>query len=877
MKGMAVQSKQLRQGFLDYFAGQNHTIAPSSSLVPEKDPSLLFTNAGMVQFKNTFLGQEKRAYNRATSSQKCVRAGGKHNDLENVGRTLRHHTFFEMLGNFSFGDYFKKEAIAYAWEYLLKNLGLDLSRMWFTVYREDDEARELWKAVGAPSDRIVGLGEKDNFWSMGDEGPCGPCSEIIYDLGENVGCRRPTCGLECDCDRFLEIWNLVFMQYERTRDGQMTKLPNPSIDTGMGLERICSVMQGKISNYDTDLFAPLIRKLEEISGGVYGENEQSDVAFRVIADHIRGATFIINDGVLPSKDGRGYVLRRIMRRAIRFGKKLGIEKEFLGELSRVLVEMMDDVYPDIRNNYAYILKVLQGEEERFLETLTNGMRLYEEVRGDLAATGQKVIPGDVVYRLYDTFGFPVDITEDMAGEDNLVIDAEGFTKALEEQKERSRIDWKAKKEGWSKELGDAIPEGAKNIFTGYETLESEGAVLSAARDGLAVEELTAGEEGDLFFDVTPFYGEAGGQVCDEGIVETNDSRGVVIAVNRVRDDLWSHHVRVEKGSFRKGQKARLVVDLERRKSIARNHSATHLLQFGLRKILGDHVKQSGSLVDPDHLRFDFSHFQALTPEEIIAVEDAANDKILASIDVKTELKTKEEAIREGATALFEEKYGEAVRVVKMADFSAELCGGTHVKNTGEIGSLAIISEGSLAYGVRRIEAVTGKAAIRYRRKLEGMVKSLAKELNTELEKVPERIEALIAELDSREKELQRIKEGSIRKQVDDAIGRAWEKEGAQVVSLYIEGANAEYLRKVTDLIRNKVKGCVAVAGTRDDSKGLIVVSVAKEIQDRFSAGKIVKSIAEKFGGKGGGNPAMAQGGVPGEKVEEALRSLKDIL
>jgi alanyl-tRNA synthetase len=872
-----VLSKQIRRGFLDFFAGQNHTIVPSSSLVPEKDPSLLFVNAGMVQFKNVFLGQEKRAYSRGTSSQKCVRAGGKHNDLENVGRTLRHHTFFEMLGNFSFGDYFKKEAIGYAWEYLLKNLNLDLSRMWFTVFREDDEARELWKAVGAPPDRIVGLGEKDNFWSMGDEGPCGPCSEIIYDLGEHVGCQRPTCGLECDCDRFLEIWNLVFMQYERTRDGQMTKLPNPSIDTGMGLERICSVMQGKVSNYDTDLFVPLIRKLEEISGGVYGENGQSDIAFRVIADHVRGATFIINDGVLPSKDGRGYVLRRIMRRAIRFGKKLGIEKEFLGELSRVLVDMMDDVYPDVRNNYAYILKVLQGEEERFLETLTNGMRLYEEVRHGLAATGQKVIPGDVVYRLYDTFGFPVDITEDMAGEDNLVIDAEGFAKALEEQKERSRGDWKAKKEGWSREYTDAIPQGAKNIFTGYETLESEGTVLSAARDGAAVEALDAGEEGDLFFDVTPFYGEAGGQVCDEGIVESGDSQAVVVAVNRVRDDLWSHHVRVKTGSFRKGQKARLKVDLDRRKSIARNHTATHLLQFGLRMVLGDHVKQSGSLVDQDHLRFDFTHFQALTPEEIIAVEDTANEKILASIDVKTELKTKEEAIREGATALFEEKYGEAVRVVKVSDFSAELCGGTHVRNTGEIGSLAIISEGSLAYGVRRIEAVTGKAAIRYRRKLEGMVKGLAKDLNTELEKVPERVETLLSELDLREKELQRLREGTIRQQVEEAIGHAWEKDGARIVSIYVEGAQADDLRKVTDLIRNKVKGCVVVAGTKDDSKGIVVVSVAKELQDHFSAGKIVKTIAEKFGGKGGGNPAMAQGGVPADKVEDALRSLKEIL
>ncbi len=509
-------SKEVREQFLRFFAGHDHTIVASSSLVPEKDPTLLFVNAGMVQFKNVFLGLEKRPYSRATTSQKCVRAGGKHNDLGNVGRTLRHHTFFEMLGNFSFGDYFKKEAIAYAWDFLLKRLALDESRLWVTIFREDDEAEALWKGVGVSPSRIVRLGEKDNFWSMGDEGPCGPCSEIIYDLGPEVGCRQPTCAVGCDCDRFLEIWNLVFMQYERTRDGSMTSLPNPSIDTGMGLERITSVLQGKIGNYETDLFMPLLRRLEEISGLAYGEKELTDIAFRVIADHVRGATFIINDGVLPSKEGRGYVLRRILRRALRYGKKIGIEKDFLGELSRLVVDMMDDVFPEVSNNYPFILKVLKGEEERFLETLSVGFRLYEEVKRDLSTRQDKVIPGDVVYRLYDTFGFPVDITDEMAHEDGLALDMAGFEEALRGQKERSRADRRSKHESMGQDSPDKLGEDLRNVFTGYDTLETDATILSIMRNGEAVEEIGEGDEADLFFDATPFYGEAGGQTSDDG-------------------------------------------------------------------------------------------------------------------------------------------------------------------------------------------------------------------------------------------------------------------------------------------------------------------------------------------------------------------------
>jgi alanyl-tRNA synthetase len=872
-----VLSKETRRAFLEFFAAHGHTIVASSSLVPEKDPSLLFVNAGMVQFKNVFLGLEKRSYVRATTSQKCVRAGGKHNDLGNVGKTLRHHTFFEMLGNFSFGDYFKKEAIAYAWEFLRKTLNLDEQRLWITIFREDDDAEELWKAVGVSPSRIVRLGEKDNFWSMGDEGPCGPCSEIIYDLGPEVGCRQPTCAVGCDCDRYLEIWNLVFMEYERTRSGEMLKLPNPSIDTGMGLERIVSVLEGRIGNYETDLFMPLLRRLEEISGEVYGEGGAVDTAFRVIADHVRGATFIINDGVLPGREGRGYVLRRILRRALRYGKKIGIEEDFVSDLSKVVVDMMGDVYPEIKNNYPFILGILKGEEERFLETLNVGMRLYEDVKKESAARGDKVIPGDVVYRLYDTFGFPVDITDEMAREDGLFLDMAGFEKALNEQKERSRTDRRMKKEGLGQESSGVVAGDLKNIFTGYDTLESDAVITAILKEGQPVEEIREGDDAHVFFDKTPFYGEAGGQTSDDGIMEGDGAVGSVGNVARAKENLFSHSVRVEKGAFRPGQSVRLAVDREKRRAVARNHSATHLLQFALRAVLGDHVKQSGSLVERDRLRFDFTHFQGLNKEEIAHVEDIANEKILDMVDVKTEVKSREDAIREGATALFEEKYGETVRVVSMGDFSRELCGGTHVKNTGEIGSLEIISEGSLASGVRRIEAVTGKSAVAYRRKIESVARAVSRDLKTDIEGLQEKVGALLEEMAAKEKEVGRLRDEMMRQRVEEAIKAGHRKDGATIVSMFVPGGSADDLRKATDIIRDRLKSCVVVVGTRDETKGLIVAAVTKDLANAFSAGQIIKSIAAKYHGKGGGNPQMAQGGVPAEAAIEALKYVNELL
>lgn len=873
-----MKSSEIRKKFLEFFSENGHSIVSSSSLIPEKDPSLLFVNAGMVQFKNLFLGIEKRDYIRATTCQKCVRAGGKHNDLENVGKTLRHHTFFEMLGNFSFGDYFKDDAIAYAWKLLRDIYQLDEKRIWITIYKDDDEAAKIWKKIGIREDRIVRLGEKDNFWSMGDEGPCGPCSEILYDLGENVGCKRPSCAVGCDCDRFLEIWNLVFMEFDRSRDGKMTKLPRPSIDTGMGLERIASIMQGKLGNYDTDLFRPIIAKLEDVSRNVYGENEKIDIAMRVISDHVRGATFVINDGVLPSKDGKGYVLRRILRRALRYGKKIGIEHEFLSDLSAKVVDIMGDVYPDIRNNHPYIVRVIKGEEERFIETLSTGMKVYDEFVDEITSRGESVMPGEMIYRLYDTYGFPIDITAEMAQEDGFSMDMDGFARSLEEQKERSRTSSKIKGEGLDEGHVAVLKEGICSEFLGYQAVcVSQAITMSLVKNDKIVDTIQTGETGEAFFNQTPFYAESGGQVEDEGTVSWPGGRARVTAAKKIKADLFSHTIVVEEGILKKGQAVDLSIDSERRKNIARNHTATHLLQYALRQVLGNHVKQSGSLVDKDRLRFDFTHFQAMDGAEIARVEDIVNEKIMESIDVCTQERMREEAIREGATALFEEKYGDKVRVVNVGDFSAELCGGTHVRNTGEIGSFYIVSEGSLASGVRRIEAVTGKSAVAYKRKMDATIKGIAQVANTEPERVRDRVEGLVRELNTQSREMEKLKDELTAYKVEDAIKSAPEKDGTKVISLFVPNAKAEDLRKVTDIIRDRIKSCVAVVGTKDDVKGMLIVAVSKDLLSRYNAGKIIKKLMEHYGGKGGGGPQIAQGGLPGDKIKAALKSVVEAM
>lgn len=870
-------SNDIRRLFLNYFADNGHTIVPSSSLVPEKDPTLLFVNAGMVQFKNVFLGIEKRDYIRATSCQKCVRAGGKHNDLDNVGKTLRHHTFFEMLGNFSFGDYFKKEAIAYAWRFLRDVLNLDEKRLWITIYKDDEDAAMIWKQIGVKEERIIRLGEKDNFWSMGDEGPCGPCSEIVYDLGETVGCKRPICMVGCDCDRFLEIWNLVFMEFERQKDGTLKKLPRPSIDTGMGLERIASVLQKKVGNYETDLFVPILKRIEDISGLAYGETEKKDIAMRVIADHVRGATFIINDGVLPSKEGRGYVLRRIIRRALRYGKKMGIEKEFLYSLSSVVVDLMEDAYPEIKQNHAFIVRVLKGEEERFLETLNIGMRLYEEIADDLKSKGLNIIPGSLIYKLYDTYGFPVDITREMAEDDGLSLDMAGFEEELKAQKERSRTASKIKVDELETGHIEALKADLKNKFVGYERFYSTGKILAIISKDLSKETLGENEVAELFLDTTPFYAESGGQVEDTGLIKTKDGEAVVIAVKKVRQDLFAHKIKVTKGEIKTGDICELYVDIEKRKAVSRNHTATHLLHYALRKVLGEHVKQAGSLVDGDRFRFDFTHFQSLSDSELARVEDIVNEKILDCIDVKIEEKTREDAIKEGAIALFEEKYGEMVRVVNIGNFSAELCGGTHVRNTGEIGSFYIIGETSLAASVRRIEAVTGKGSINFKRKIEGILKNLSKQTNTEIARLEDRITGYIEELKEKEKTIERLKTEIISYKIEDAIKSAQEKDGIKIVSLFLENATIDDLRKAADIVRSKEHRSIVVAGSKDELKGMVIVAVSKGLQNQYNAGKLLKTLTERFNGKGGGGPNIAQGGLPPENIKNALKDFYKIV
>jgi len=872
-----VTSNDIRRLFLNYFADNGHTIVPSSSLVPEKDPTLLFVNAGMVQFKNVFLDIEKRDYIRATSCQKCVRAGGKHNDLDNVGKTLRHHTFFEMLGNFSFGDYFKKEAIAYAWRFLRDVLNLDEKRLWITIYKDDEDAAMIWKQIGVKEERIIRLGEKDNFWSMGDEGPCGPCSEIVYDLGETVGCKRPICMVGCDCDRFLEIWNLVFMEFERQKDGTLKKLPRPSIDTGMGLERIASVLQKKVGNYETDLFVPILKRIEDISGLAYGETEKTDIAMRVIADHVRGATFIINDGVLPSKEGRGYVLRRIIRRALRYGKKMGIEKEFLYSLSSVVVDLMEDAYPEIKQNHAFIVRVLKGEEERFLETLNIGMRLYEEIADDLKSKGLNIIPGSLIYKLYDTYGFPVDITREMAEDDGLSLDMAGFEEELKAQKERSRTASKIKVDELETGHIEALKADLKNKFVGYERFYSTGKILAIISKDLSKETLGENEVAELFLDTTPFYAESGGQVEDTGLIKTKDGEAVVIAVKKVRQDLFAHKIKVTKGEIKTGDICELYVDIEKRKAVSRNHTATHLLHYALRKVLGEHVKQAGSLVDGDRFRFDFTHFQSLSDSELARVEDIVNEKILDCIDVKIEEKTREDAIKEGAIALFEEKYGEMVRVVNIGNFSAELCGGTHVRNTGEIGSFYIIGETSLAASVRRIEAVTGKGSINFKRKIEGILKNLSKQTNTEIARLEDRITGYIEELKEKEKTIERLKTEIISYKIEDAIKSAQEKDGIKIVSLFLENATIDDLRKAADIVRSKEHRSIVVAGSKDELKGMVIVAVSKGLQNQYNAGKLLKTLTERFNGKGGGGPNIAQGGLPPENIKNALKDFYKIV
>lgn len=870
---------EIRKKYLEYFKSKGHTVVKSSSLIPRNDPTLLFTNAGMVQFKDVFLGLEKRDYKRAASSQKCVRAGGKHNDLENVGYTSRHHTFFEMLGNFSFGDYFKKEAIEFAWELITEVFKLPEERLWVTVFTEDEEAAGLWhKVVGLPSDRIVRMGEKDNFWAMGDTGPCGPCSEIIIDRGEEQGCGKPECAVGCDCDRFLELWNLVFMQYDRDKSGKLNPLPNPSIDTGMGLERITAVLQGVKSNYDTDLLRGIISSVEEISGKRYGDDHSSDVSMRVMADHARAVTFLISDGVFPSNEGRGYVLRRILRRAVRHAKKLGIEEPCLYRITGRVRDIMHDAYPELDERIGFVAEVVRNEEERFFETIDRGLELLNaEIERREA---ENVLPGEVVFKLYDTFGFPVDLTEDIARERGLTLDYESFEQEMEKQREKSRKAWKGgEEEGLEPLYKDFVAGGLTVTFTGYGKTRDTGRITAIIKDGLLVDSASEGDKVDIITDRTPFYGESGGQVGDKGTMEGEGGLAEVTDTKKPLPNIIVHYALIKKGSLWVGDEVSLRVNEKLRHGAETHHSTTHILHAVLREVLGKHVGQAGSLVAPGRLRFDFTHHSSVDEKELRKIEDIINERIRWDDRVEAEPDVPyDEAIKRGAMAFFQEKYGDRVRVVSIGDYSKELCGGTHLESSGEAGLFKIVSETASAAGVRRIEAVSGESAWNFMRGIEDRLHEASRILRVPESDLIPRIGKLVDENESIRKELESVKSRMLSERTGDIMDSVKNVNGLNVLSVEIPDADPDQLRKVWDDVRSKLSSGIAVLGTKDDGKAYLLVGVTSDLHKKYHSGNIVKALAPVIGGKGGGRPDMAQaGGNNPEKLHEALEKVFEIL
>jgi alanyl-tRNA synthetase len=833
----------------------------------------------MVQFKKVFLGGETRPYARAASCQKCVRAGGKHNDLENVGYTARHHTFFEMLGNFSFGDYFKREAISLAWDFLTKEIDLPVEKLWVTVFRDDDEAAELWPEItGISHDRVVRLGEEDNFWAMGDTGPCGPCSEILIDQGQDTGCGRPDCGVGCDCDRFIELWNLVFMQFFRDESGRLKPLPNPCIDTGLGLERMAAICQGKQSNYDTDIFAGLIARLEELSGLAYGQDKQSDVAMKVIADHARASAFLIADGLIPSNEGRGYVLRRIIRRAVRYGKVIGLKDPFISSVADVVAREMGETYPELKKASAFLGKVIDHEESRFAETLEFGLRLLDGEIAKLRKEHKARIPGDFAFKLYDTYGLPVDILLDVAKEEDIGLDRAGYEQARSEQRERSR---KARHDTVTEELPQVYREllssNLGNRFVGYDATSHKSEILALVKQGRPVQRAPAGWCGELIAAGTPFYAESGGQVGDRGWVEGPSGRAEVMDTF-YRGDLIIHNIEVKHGDLESGDSIELEVSEDLRKNTARNHTATHLLHSALRQVLGEHVKQAGSMVAPDRLRFDFIHFSALTPDEVRRVEDLVNEQIREGREIKTEVLSYKEAMAREAMALFGEKYGETVRLVSIPDFSKELCGGTHVSHTWQIGLFKIISESGVASGMRRLEACTAQTALDLVHELEEVVFSITFQLKCPRWEVFKKVTRLLDITKDLEKQLRQVKKAHATQGLDKLLSRTREINNIKVLSARVEAENVRSLRDLGDRLRDKMGSGVIVIGSRADSKALLLVLVTKDLTDRLHAGNMIKQVAQMIGGAGGGRPEMAQaGGSKPERLEEALEAVYDIV
>ncbi|MEA1899196.1 MAG: alanine--tRNA ligase [Thermodesulfobacteriota bacterium] len=868
---------EIRRQFLEYFEKHNHKIVRSSSLVPQDDPTLLFTNAGMVQFKRTFLGEEKRTYVRAASSQKCVRAGGKHNDLENVGYTARHHTFFEMLGNFSFGDYFKEKGIEFAWDLLINGYGLPEEKLIVSVFIDDDEAYEIWnKNIGVPEDRLVRFGEKDNFWSMGDTGPCGPCSEILMDRGEEFACDRPDCSAGCECDRYLEIWNLVFMQFNRDASGKMTPLPKPSIDTGMGLERIVSIIQDVPTNYETDLIIPIINKTESLSEKRLGDSSEDDIAMKVIADHSRAAAFLIGDGILPSNDGRGYVLRRIIRRAIRYGRHIGLVKPFLHKTASVVFDIMKPVYPELSKADAFITNVIKNEEVRFSDTLDNGLKLLNDTLSDIKAKGQKEIPGQLIFKLYDTYGFPLDIVRDVVRDKNISLDIQGFNNAMEGQRAKSRSI------AAFSEISDAYKKlsakGIKPEFVGYDKLSCNAKVLVIVEDGNEVQKASSGTEIEVVTDFTPFYAESGGQVGDKGKITGPNLEMDVSYTIKDPTGLIIHKGKIISGNIKKEDNVILTVDKNERDAIACNHTATHILHSILQRILGDHVKQAGSLVAPDRLRFDFTHFSQVDTDTLDKIETLVNKRIRRNVSVQIEEMDTENALKSGATALFEEKYGERVRVVSLADFSKELCGGIHTKDTGHIGLFKIIGESSVASGVRRIEALTGDAALTYTQKASNILRNTARLVKEKPKTLTQRVEKILADYKYLEKEVERLKTQMASRSTDKIEDDIKSINNIKVLAKKVSVDNPAALRDLADKFKEKIKSGIVVLGCNTGPKVLLITVVTKDLVDRFHAGNIVKQVAAIVGGGGGGRPDMAQaGGTKPELLDKAIDKVFEIV
>ena len=905
-------SNDIRKRFVEFFRARGHRVVPSSPLVPANDPTLLFSNAGMNQFKDVFLGREKRDYARACSVQKCVRAGGKHNDLEQVGRTTRHHTFFEMLGNFSFGDYFKQEAIPWSWELVTKDFALAKDKLYVTVYRDDNEAREIWaRDVGVPEERIFGLGEKDNFWAMGDTGPCGPCSEIHFDLGPKASEQgHADCRFPCDCGRYVELWNLVFMQYNRDEKGTLAPLPRPSIDTGAGLERLATVLQGKISNFDTDLFRPLIDEAAGLANVEYGASHESDVSLRIIADHARAATFLISDGVLPSNEGQGYVLRLIIRRALYHGQTLGLNEPFLYKMSGEVVEMMKGAYPELAETAHHVAKAIKIEEERYAQTTRYGLEQLDKIlvgkgltfsewkefwkssktqpdfvfkKGDTVLIAEvKNIPGKEVFRLYDTFGLRPDFVEDVAKNYGLTIDREGYEAEMQRQRERARASWKAGGKAVAEKVWTDLADGRKTRFVGYESTVARDCEVVEVLSIRAKSPLGQKPGADVVLDQTPFYAEAGGQVGDTGwlrvggeevaIVENTYSPVTGLIVHQVR---W-----VGKHRLQPGEVVTAEVDAERRDSIRRNHTATHLLHAALRHTLGTHVKQAGSLVEPDRLRFDFTHYAPLDPQDLLDIEDLVNEHVLKNEEVVTDVMDLDSAVNSGAMALFGEKYGDKVRVVSIADgsFSKELCGGTHVRRTGDIGLFKVVSEGSVAAGTRRIEALTGTGVLEDLRRAHQTVAQLAETLRAKPEELVEAAEKLTESEKRLRKQLEAQQMKRAAASAGDLVERAMDVKGVRVLSARVESMDRAAMRQIVDNLRARLASGVIVLGSASDGKVSLIAAVTEDLTNRLDAGKIVKAAAAIVEGSGGGRKDLAEaGGKNAEKLDESLQAVPGIV